>query len=101
VQETERSKNKYSDSHYLFIGQRGPLQRDAVNTLLEKMTEKARLDVRLKPHAFRHTFCTRLVKKGVPLTTVSKLAGHASIETTARFYVGCDREDKIKAINLL
>lgn len=98
---TLRAQSKYADSEYLFLGQRGPLQRDAVNTLLEKLTDRARLDVRLKPHTFRHTFCTRLVKKGVPLTTVSKLAGHNSIETTARFYVNSSRDDKMKAVSML
>jgi len=98
---TERIKNKYSDSEYLFLGQRGTLQRDGVNTLLESLAKKAHLDIRLKPHTFRHTFCTKLVKRGVPITTVSKLAGHSSIETTARFYVNSSREDKKKAVNML
>ena len=98
---TVRNRNKQSDSGFLFLGQRGPLQRDAVNTLLESLTMKADLDVRLKPHTFRHTFCSRLVKKGVPLTIVSKLAGHSSIETTARFYVNSSKEDKMQAVNLL
>lgn len=97
----ERSKNKYADAEELFLGQRGPLQRDAVNTLLEKLTTRASLDVRLKPHCFRHTFCTRLVRKGVPLTVVSKLAGHSSVETTARFYVSTSKEDKIQAVSAL
>lgn len=48
----ERAKNPYSDSEYLFLGQRGPPQRDAVNTLLEKHTARLGLGVRLKPHAF-------------------------------------------------
>jgi len=97
----ERVKSKYADAEELFLGQRGPLQRDAVNTLLEKLTVRAGLDVRLKPHAFRHTFCTRLVRKGVPLTVVSKLAGHSSVETTARFYVSTSKEDKIQAVSAL
>lgn len=85
----------------MILGQRRPLQTDAVNILLEKLISKAHLDVRLKPHTFRHTYCTRLVKRGVPLTTVSKLAGHSSIETTARFYVNSSRDDKMKAVNML
>ena len=96
-----RVKNSHSDSEQLFLGQRGPLQRDAVNTLLERLTVRAGLNVRLKPHTFRHTFCTRLVGKGVPLTTVSKLAGHAGIETTARFYINSSRDDKIRAVGML
>lgn len=98
---TARAKSKYADAEELFLSQRGPLQRDAVNTMLEKLAVRAGLDVRLKPHAFRHTFCTRLVRKGVPLTVVSKLAGHSSVETTARFYVSTSKEDKMRAVSAL
>ncbi|SCM83026.1 putative Phage integrase family protein [uncultured Sporomusa sp.] len=97
----DRADSKYAQSENLFLGQRGPLQRDAVNTLLERLADKAGLDVRLKPHTFRHTFCTRLVKKGVPLPVISKLAGHSSIETTARFYLSTSKEDKIQAVSVL
>ena len=97
----ERCKSKYKGSEYLILGQRGAIQRDAVNTLLEKHTRLGGFDKKLKPHTFRHTFCTRLVKKGVPITTVSKLAGHSNVETTAKFYINSSREDKIRAVNLL
>jgi integrase/recombinase XerD len=97
----ERSSNPFADSDYLIVGQRGVLQRDAINTLLEKLTVKIGIDARLKPHLFRHTFCTRLVSKGVPLTTVSKLAGHSSIDTTARFYINSSKEEKMRAVSLL
>jgi site-specific recombinase XerD len=33
-------------------------------------------------HTLRHTFCSRLVQAGVPLTTVQKLAGHKDYSTT-------------------
>lgn len=36
-------------------------------------------------HTMRHTFCTLLIAKGVPITTVSKLAGHTKIEQTQRY----------------
>lgn len=98
---SERADNQFSDSDYLILGQRGAVKRDAINTLLEKHTEELKLGVKLKPHTFRHTFCTRLVSKGVPLTTVSKLAGHSSVETTAKFYINCSKEEKIRAVSLL
>ncbi|WP_418223628.1 tyrosine-type recombinase/integrase [Clostridium isatidis] len=57
--------------------------------------------MKMKPHKFRHTFCTRLIRKGVDLTTVAKLAGHANIQTTAQFYINTSREDKQRAIDML
>ena len=91
----------FKGSEYLILGQMGAIQRDAVNTLLEKHTVKGNFEMRLQPHTFRHTFCTRLVAKGIPITTVSKLAGHSSIETTAKFYINCSKEEKMRAVSLL
>ncbi|MFZ2804715.1 MAG: tyrosine-type recombinase/integrase, partial [Patescibacteria group bacterium] len=36
-------------------------------------------------HTLRHTFAADLVAAGVPLTSVQKLLGHASITTTMRY----------------
>ena len=89
------------DSEYLIIGQRGALRRDAINTMLERLTKEIGMVNKLKPHTFRHTFCTRLINRGVPISTLSKLAGHSSVDTTATFYINSSREEKLKAVNLL
>lgn len=34
------------------------------------------------PHSLRHTYATRLVQAGVPLTSVQRVLGHASLATT-------------------
>ena len=36
-------------------------------------------------HTMRHDFCTEMIKKGVNLSTVQKLAGHSSIVTTQKY----------------
>jgi integrase len=36
-------------------------------------------------HDLRHTFCSRLVMKGVDIRTVMELAGHKSISVTMRY----------------
>ena len=97
---TERREHKFSDSEYLLLTQRsGKMDRDAVNKLLNKHGEY--LAITMRPHKFRHTFCTRLLIVGVPLTTVSKLAGHSSIQTTVAFYINTSRQDKQDAVDLL
>ncbi len=42
-------------------------------------------DAQFVPHILRHTFCSRLVQKGVPLSHVQRLAGHSDISTTLRY----------------
>lgn len=97
---SERAKNKHACSPYLFVSQRAEcLNRDTINTILEKVGEATKLH--LNPHLFRHTFCTRLIAAGVPISTVSKLAGHAGVDTTARYYINISREEKQAAVNLL
>lgn len=98
--EGERKDNKFADSEYLILTNRSAkMDRDAVNRLLNRMEIK--LSIRMHPHKFRHTFCTRLLKRGVELTTVAKLAGHASIQTTASFYINTSQKDKREAVELL
>lgn len=96
----QRAATRFAASDSLLVSQRGPgMHRDAINTLLERMGRK--LGFPLHPHQFRHTFCSMLVKKGVPLTTVAKLAGHAAVQTTAQYYINTSREDKAAAVSLL
>jgi integrase/recombinase XerD len=52
------------------------------------------------PHALRHTFITDLVRKGVDLTTVQSLSGHASFDMVAR-YSKPSEEDKQAAVERL
>ena len=36
-------------------------------------------------HILRHTFCSRLAARNVPMLTIQALAGHQSLETTQRY----------------
>ena len=98
--DSERRNSKFAGSECLILTNRAAkMDRDAVNKVLNKMERK--LDITMHPHKFRHTFCTKLLKKGVELTTVAKLAGHASIQTTAKFYINTSQKDKREAVELL
>lgn len=47
------------------------------------LIEAGIVKTKLSPHILRHTYCTRQLANGVPLTTVKQWMGHESIATTA------------------
>ncbi|WP_077214803.1 tyrosine-type recombinase/integrase [Bacillus dakarensis] len=96
----DRIDHPHASSPYLFLSQRSPqLSRDAVCEILKGLGRK--VNVHLYPHLFRHTFCTRLLKKGADIELVSKLAGHSSVQTTIHYYISYSDDDKRNALNLL
>ena len=96
----ERSKSPFQESSYLLLSQRSEkLHRDAINRWLNKVSKE--LGFHMNCHLFRHNFCTSLLKAGVDLTMVSKLAGHSSVSITAKYYIHQTREEKLEAVRLL
>lgn len=51
-------------------------------------------------HTLRHTFCSRLVQKDIPLTTIQKLANHKNYNTTLR-YAHLSNKNLEDAVNCL
>lgn len=82
----EREESAFHSSSYLLVSQRGEkLHRDAVWNWLSHVSKE--LQIHLHSHIFRHSFATRLLRKGVDITTVSKLTGHSSVNMTAKYYI--------------
>jgi integrase/recombinase XerD len=81
-----------------------PITPRAVQYLMQRLAKRAgiiRLDGQtVHPHSLRHTFASELVRKGVDLTTVRDLLGHASIATT-QVYLHTAPERLRNAVNLL
>ncbi|PSF35777.1 integrase [Aphanothece hegewaldii CCALA 016] len=75
------------------------LSEDAVLYLLRKCAIKAGI-ASFTPHDCRRTFISNLLEAGVDLVTVSQLAGHSSVTTTAK-YDRRGEEAKRAAVNLL
>ena len=46
----------------------------------------------LTPHQLRHTFARQVTEAGMPITSLSKLLGHAQITTTQIYTAGADPE---------
>lgn len=77
-------KLKYTQVYYLF-------------SLLKKDTG---IDPSITIHTLRHTFCSNLIQKGIPITTIQKLANHKKLQTTMR-YAHLDTQTLIDAVNVL
>jgi integrase len=75
------------------------MTNEAIYYLLAKRGRQAGL-VKFSPHDMRRTFVSDLLEAGVDISTVSKMAGHASVTTTAR-YDKRPEETKRKAAELL
>jgi integrase/recombinase XerD len=52
----------------------------------------------VNPHKLRHTFCQKLINKGIDIHTVAKLAGHRDVNVTKR-YAGDFEPNFINAID--
>ncbi len=71
-------------SGYVFINPRTKKPYTNLKKTYASFVKRANLtDFRF--HDLRHTFCSFLIQKGVPLATVQVLAGHEKIETTLRY----------------
>lgn len=95
-----RQLSRFHESEYLLVSQRAEkMHRDAVRDWLAIVSKK--LGIKLHPHLFRHTFATRLLQKGVALTTVSKLCGHSNVNMTAKYYIKISKQEKQNAVDKL
>lgn len=63
-----------------------PWSRQGVYRLLERLSEAAGLPHPIHPHQLRHTFVTIAAQNEGPIEEVARHAGHASIQTTMRYY---------------
>lgn len=99
-QNGERHASKFRESVYLLVSQRSQkMHRDAVRDLLVHLSED--VDLKLHPHLFRRTCATLLLRRGVPIVTVSKILGHHSVDMTSKMYIQTSRKDKQDALDLL
>lgn len=76
-------ENRNDTNEALFVGLQSPYNRLKVSTYEKILRELGgRCGVHCHPHRFRRTCATILLNKGMPIQEVSKVLGHAKLETT-------------------
>lgn len=58
------------------------ISSQSVRTMIKKQTKKAKIEKKITPHTFRHTFATLLLEEGVDIKYIQQFLGHSSIMTT-------------------
>jgi len=78
-------KVRQIDCEHVFLGfRRRPISGKVFYNVFKKACRRAGIKD-LHPHDLRHTFATRLIKRGVSIFAVSRLLGHSSVTMTERY----------------
>lgn len=89
--------DRWINTGFVFTQDNGqPMRPDVITGWLSEFSTRHNLP-HINPHAFRHTVASVLLANGTDIVTVSKQLGHASVNTTERFYSHIIEENKAKA----
>lgn len=90
-------KKEFGDT--LFLNRRGSqLTRAMIFTIIKDLAVKIKLNKKISPHTFRHSFATHLLENGADLRSIQLMLGHESI-TTTEIYLHLDRKYLTEVIN--
>jgi len=80
-------------SDYIFINYqtKGILKVDNIEKVVYRLEKRLKLDEKIKPHKWRHTFATRFIKNGGNLEALRLIMGHTNLKTT-QIYLHVDNE---------
>ena len=80
-----RARHKLAESNYLFLSERGPMCRAAINYLIAEAGKRAKLSCAGHPHMLRHSCGYFLANKGNDTRLVQDYPGHKNIAHTVKY----------------
>lgn len=81
----QRGEFPNASSNYLFLSERGPLRREAINYLVAEIGKRAGLEFHVHPHMLRHSTGYYLANKGLDTRLVQDYLGHRNPAHTVRY----------------
>jgi type 1 fimbriae regulatory protein FimB len=81
----ERAQHEDARLSYLFLSERGPMTRQAVNYLVKESARRAKLRFHVHPHMLRHSTGYYLANRGYDTRLVQDYLGHKNIMHTVRY----------------
>lgn len=84
----------------LIQGERGNLNRQAINKIIKKYSNRAGFENSIHPHSLRHQLGRDLIRNGSDIISVAEILGHSDINTTRRYTLPTE-EEKINALENL
>jgi type 1 fimbriae regulatory protein FimB len=80
-----REQHPYQATPYVFLSERGPFTRQALNYLVSEIGRHASLIIHVHPHMLRHSCGFALANKGLDTRLVQDFLGHKNIQHTVRY----------------
>lgn len=88
--------SRTDDNEALFVTLRKPskrIKKAGIELILRNLATEAKIRKHCTVHLFRKSLATILFSKGCDITTIAKILGHSSTETTLKYYLTLDKED--------
>jgi type 1 fimbriae regulatory protein FimB len=86
----ERGRRNDAESPYLFLSERGPMTRQAVNYLVTQAAARAGLDIHVHPQMLRHSTGYHLAGRNCEARRLQDYLGHKNIAHTAKYRRAAD-----------
>lgn len=76
---------RHDECEFLFVSERAPIhgiKKESIEKIIRELAQMSDITRHVTPHILCHTCATQALESGMPIEDVSKLLGHAQVNTT-------------------
>lgn len=94
----ERVKINAKDNSLFISSYKSRISSKGLQKVVDNICKEMNIE-HLTPHSMRHICGSSLISAGIPIEKVSKLLGHTNANTTYRWYMHVDEDDRKQIVN--